>query len=219
MLELRADPSFAGRSFAALEVVYPGEEQWDKAGFETLKEERLAALRQRFRDYDRKAVFGENPWSRYFKKYKKSYPIMMQLESYLLKGRPFSMGRPVNEVAFLTELETGALLGTHDVERIQGPLEVFCDTEKTPYIGLRGDQVHTYPGDISGRDGAGIILNMIAGADGRTCLRPESRHVAYMVFAPTGMEREVLEELLDRLSTYAAVLCPTAEQYRHRIEG
>ena len=108
VLEIRKDVSFAERQllFGIVEVVYPEPSEWDEAAFGALKERELAALFAELSDYDRKAVFGENPYYRYFKKYKKTYPVLQQLESVLLKGRPFPSGRPLNEVAFLTELRT-----------------------------------------------------------------------------------------------------------------
>ena len=72
-------------------------------------------------------------------------------------------------VPFLVELETHVLCGTHDIDRLMGPVELYQAEEKTPFEGLRGDEVHTYPGDVTGRDAGGIIFSMIAGADERTC--------------------------------------------------
>ena len=118
MLEIKKAASFTERQllFGIVEVVYPEPSEWDEAAFGALKERELAALFAEFPDYDRKAVFGENPYYRYFKKYKKTYPVLQQLESVLLKGRPFPSGRPINEIAFLTELRTRVLSGAHDAE-------------------------------------------------------------------------------------------------------
>ena len=55
--------------------IYPAREQWREADFWELAEEELAALSRRFPDYDRKEVFGENPYYRFFKKFKKTYPV------------------------------------------------------------------------------------------------------------------------------------------------
>ena len=51
-------------------------------------------------------------------------------------------------VAFLLELTTQILSGTHDIDRLAGPVELFLGTEKEPFPGLRGEEVHTYPGDF-----------------------------------------------------------------------
>lgn len=213
MLQIKKDPSFADRNllFGMVEVVFPQPSEWDEAAFDALKEQELAALFAAYRDYDRRAVFGENPFFRYFKKYKKTYPVLQQLESILLKGRPFPSGRPINEIAFLTELRTQVLSGAHDAEQVMGAVELFCPEEKLPFIGLRGEEVHVYPGDTSARDDGGIIFSMIAGADHRTCLRPESRHVFYPFFAAPDTTREQLLPAMELLASYVRVLAPGAQ--------
>lgn len=212
MFQIQTDPSFLEKQvrFGVLEAVFPQRERWELAAFEALKARELERLRESFAAYDRKAVFGENPYYRYFKKYKKTYPVLQQLESFLLKDRPFPSGNPVNEVAFLAELRTQMLLGAHDIDRIAGVPELFCPTEKLPFPSMRGEEVHTYPGDVSGRDDGGIIWGMIAGADERTCIRPDSTHIAYLVFGAPGVTNGQVEDLLDTLAGYARTLSPEA---------
>ena len=67
--------------------------------------------------------------------------LPLQLESWLLKGRPFPSGHPVNEVTFLTELGTRMLLGTHDIDRMQGTVELFCPDAKMDFPGIREDML------------------------------------------------------------------------------
>lgn len=216
MFQIQTDPSFLEKHvrFGVLEAAFPRREMWELPAFEALKSRELERLRETFAAYDRKTVFGENPYCRYFKKYKKTYPVLQQLESFLLKGRPFPSGNPVNEVAFLAELRTQMLLGAHDIDRIAGVPELFCPTEKLPYPGMRGEEVHTYPGDVSGRDRDGIIWGMIAGADERTCIRPDSTHIAYLVFGAPGVTSEQVESLLDTLAGYAQTLSPATEVHK-----
>ena len=213
MFNFHADPSFseAGIPFGVTEAVFPDSSRWDLPAFEALKERELAALREEMADYDRKAVFGENPYNRYFKKYKKTYPVLQQLESYLLKGRPFPSGNPINEVTFLTELRTQVLLGTHDIDRISGQAELFRPTEKLPFPGMRGEQIHCYPGDITGRDEQGIILSLIAGADERTYIRLDSKHIAFLFFAVPGVTAAQIAAVQERLADYARTLAPEVE--------
>lgn len=213
MIQITREPALAGQNipFGLVEVVYPGREGWREADFRALAEEELVALGARFADYDRKAAFGENPYYRFFRKFKKTYPVMLQMESVLFKGRPFPLDNPVTAVAFLLELTTQILSGTHDVDRLAGPVELFLGTEKAPFEGMRGRELHTYPGDFCGRDGAGIIFSEIAGTDGRTCAREDSRHVIYPVFGTPGMARETVEGALAALRRYVQTLAPAAQ--------
>ncbi len=194
-----------------LTVRYPDSDRWQVEPFHAMVEAHLAALRERFRDYDRKTVFGENPYNRYFKRYKKTYPVLQQFESFLLKDRPFPKYNPITEIPFLAELETHALMGSHDADRVSGDVEVFLADGKLPFPGMRGEEVHTYPGDLSARDDQGIILGQIAGADQRTYVRPDSRRIFHPVFGVPGLDSQALTPLLDRLEEYPKVVCPQAQ--------
>ena len=132
----------AGVPFAWVEVQYPDKAQWDETGFYDMVEQHVAALREQYREYVRADVFGQNPYFRYFRKFKKTYPVMMQFESVLLKGREFPRWNPVTAVPFLAELETHVLCGTHDIDRLMGPVELYQAEAREPFAGLRGDEVH-----------------------------------------------------------------------------
>ena len=71
MFDIGKDQSFASRGIplGILEVNYPAE-GCGRAALHALVERELAALRERYADYDRKAVFGENPYFRFFRKFK-----------------------------------------------------------------------------------------------------------------------------------------------------
>ena len=202
---------------AVLEVSYPDCGEWDIAAFEKLRDSELDAIRKEGENYDRETWFRQDPYFRYFRKFKKTYPVMMQVESFLLKGRPFPEGRYINAVAFLTEMKTRILMGTHDAERVEGDIVIYTETEKVPFPSIHGSEGHSYPGDTTGRDDAGVIISMIAGADSRTCLQDDSRHVLYLVFGTPNTTPEVLNECLDQVEIYARTLAPSAEIQRHFV--
>ena len=202
---------------AVLEVRYPDSAEWDTAAFEQLRDRELDAIRKEGENYDRETWFRQDAYFRYFRKFKKTYPVMMQVESFLLKGRPFPEGRYINAVAFLTEMKTRILMGTHDADRVEGDIVFYTEIEKVPFPSIHGSEGHSYPGDTTGRDDAGVIISMIAGADSRTCLQEDSRHVLYLVFGTPVTSAEVLEECLDQVEIYAKTLAPDAETQRHFV--
>ena len=217
MVTFEKDATLGGVPFGVLEVTYPERALWHTEDFHSMVEEHLRLLREKYANYDRKALFGENVYFRFFKKFKKTYPVMMQLESFLLKGRPFPMENPVTAIPFLVELETQILSGTHDVDDVHGTVRLFAGTEKAPFAGMRGEEVHTYPGDFCARDDEGIIFSMIAGADARTCAKPGSRHVFYPVFGVAGQPEAEISAVLDRLEEYVRVLAPEADISRQLL--
>ena len=213
MLQFKLDPVLAERKipFGVVEVWYPEGDTLQTEAFYSLVEEELSQLRCRYEEYDRKAVFGENPYVRFFKKFKKTYPVMTQFESVLLKGRPFPRFNPVAEVPFLMEIVTHVLSGTHDADQISGTVELYSGTCKEEFPGLRGVPFHTYPGDFCGRDEEGIIFSMIAGADARTCAKSDSRHVLYPIFRTPELSADVILNTMDVLARYVRVLAPDAQ--------
>ena len=212
MRNIIIDPSLdADRHLEILEVWYPDPEEWNIEQFNELKELELSKIKEEGADYDRDLWFRQEPYFRYFRKFKKTSPVMMQVESFLLKGKPFPEGRYINAVAFLTELKTRCLLGSHDADMIEGDLVIYKETEKRPFPSIHGSEAHSYPGDITCRDDVSIVVSMIAGADARTCLNESSRHVLYFAFGTPGMETEKLRGYLEQVEQYVKVLAPGAE--------
>ncbi len=213
MFEITKDTTFAERNIplGVLEVAYPYRSAWNEKEFYDLVHAELDELRAKYPDYDRKTVFGENPYFRFFKKFKKTYPVMQQFESVMFKGRPFPEGDPVMGVPFLLELTTFVLSGTHDIDRIDGPLTIFTPSEKLPFPGMRGTEAHTYPHDICGRDSKGIIFSMIAGADDRTCIHPDSRHLFHPIFGTPDTSAESIADAVKRLEFFVHILAPDAK--------
>lgn len=214
---IRDDAMNESSHVALLEVRYPDSSEWDVAAFEQLRDSELDAIRKEGDNYDRETWFRQDPYFRYFRKFKKTYPVMMQVESFLMKGRPFPEGKYINAVAFLTELKTGILMGTHDAERVEGDIVIYTETEKVPFPSIHGSEGHSYPGDTTGRDDAGVIISMIAGADSRTCLQDDSTHVLYLVFGTPATSDEVLYECLDQVEEYVRTLAPSAELQRYFV--
>lgn len=213
MLEIKKTAELSGRNipFGIVEVRYPPCEEWSVDDFRALAEAELDETRSRYKDYERKAVFGNNRFFRFFKKFKKTYPVMLQFETIIVKGQTFPHDNPVTEIPYLLELTTCMLSGTHDIDFVRGAIELSSGTEKTPFTGMHGREVHTYPGDVVGRDEGGIILSEIAGSDDRTCARSSSRHVFYPVFGTPDMPSSEIEDAIERLRRYVLTLAPSAE--------
>lgn len=213
MLKITKTEELAARNipFGVVEVRYPPREEWRVDEFRAFAQGELERARESYLDYERKAVFGSDPYVRFFKKFKKTYTVMLQFESIIIKRLPFPLCDPVTEIPYLLELTTCMLSGTHDIDRIEGGVELYSGTDRTPFAGMHGRERHTYPGDFVGRDGAGIIFSEIAGADDRTCARPDSSHVFYPVFGTPDMDRNLISSAVDKLVSYVRILAPNAE--------
>ena len=79
MREIIKDASFdAERHLGILEVWYPGESNWDTEAFDELKEKELELIREEGKNYSRDEWFRQEPYFRYFRKFKKTSPVMMR---------------------------------------------------------------------------------------------------------------------------------------------
>ena len=212
MLQIKKDISLDNTNipFAVIKVSFPSEESWDKAAFSHLVAEEINTLKEKYADYDRKAVWGENPYYRFFKKFKKTYPVMLQFESVVLKDRPFPAFNPVAEVAFLLEITTFVLSGAHDMDNIDGYVTLYLADKKEDFVGLR-ETLHTYPNDFCAKDNSGIIFSEIAGTDLRTSAKAESRNVLYPLFAVPDMDVAVIRNAAETLERYIKTLCPDSK--------
>lgn len=212
MIDFKRAESFTPEDhpFGYVEVNFPEKDVWHLEEFWAMVDEHIRTLKNSYPDYDRHATFDNNPFYRYFKKFKKTYTVLQQFESVLLKDRPFPKYSAVTAIPFLLELETHQLSGTHDVSKVQGAITLYSPTEKEPFTGLRGEEVHTYPGDFAAKDDGGIIFSLIAGADYRTPAREESCHVFYPLFSTPGGDVEVIKQSAQKVEEYAKLLCPHA---------
>lgn len=213
MIQFTKDVALVDRNipFGFVEVQYPERNQLNISAFRALVDFELNDLRKKYADYDRKTVFGDNPYVRFFKKFKKTYPVLLQFESVMFKGRPFPQFNPVAEVPFLMEIVTHVLSGAHDIDEICGTVKLYNAVCKEEFPGLRGSPFHTYPDDFCGRDENGIIFSLIAGADERTCARIDSSHVFYPIFGTPDLDESVIRDAIAVLVRYVKVLSPDAE--------
>ena len=196
--------------FGIVEVKFPPKDNWNIAAFRSLVDSEIALLKEKHTNYDRKAVFGENPYVKFFKKFKKTYPVMLQFESVCFKDRPFPAFNPISEIAFLAEITTFVLSGAHDIDSVSGDVQLYIATEKEDFEGMHGT-LHTYPNDFCARDDKGIIFSLIAGTDSRTCAKQDSRYVLYPVFGTPDIPLETIEKGIGTICRYVKVLAPDAE--------
>ena len=87
MLKITKTEELAARNipFGVVEVRYPPREEWRVDEFRAFAQGELERARESYPDYERKAVFGSDPYVRFFKKFKKTYTVMLQFESIIIK--------------------------------------------------------------------------------------------------------------------------------------
>lgn len=174
----------------------------------------LEKVRQRFAGYDRKAFCAEDPvaapYMKYNKKFKKSYPVMHQIES-ILSGKEIPDTFPLIQALFLTEMQTSLLIAGHDLEKCQPPFNIKPAEAGESYVKADGQETALKPGDIIMRDQAGVILSVIYGQDDRTRVTDQTTDILYQIDGVPGIERQQYVRGLETLLANIRILHPGIE--------
>jgi DNA/RNA-binding domain of Phe-tRNA-synthetase-like protein len=178
-------------------------------------EQRKAALegelRDRFAGQDR-AVLENLPvmqaYAAYYRRYKKTYHVLLQLESVALKGKPIPSVAALVEAMFMAELKNGLLTAGHDADLLQFPIRLDAAQGGERYILLRGQEAVLKPDDMYMADGQGIISSVLSGPDQRTQITPDTRAAAFCVYAPPGIGRDAVEAHLGELWASVSLVAP-----------
>lgn len=135
----------------------------------------------------------------YYKKYKKTYHLIPQLESVIFNNKKIQIGIPLLQAVFTAELKNMLLTAVHDLNTIQFPISMNLASGKERYLSLNGSEVQTKNGDMFMSDLSGVISSIIYGPDQRTKISPLTSNVMIVVYAPDGIGRNKVENHLEDL--------------------
>jgi DNA/RNA-binding domain of Phe-tRNA-synthetase-like protein len=181
---------------------------------EKRKAELEAQLRTQFSGQDR-AAMASHPilkvYGEYYKRFKKTYHVQLQLESIVLKGKSIPTVASLVECMFMAEVKNMLLTAGHDLDKLQLPLTLDVTKGDESYVLLRGETQTVKAGDMMIRDQAGIISNIIYGPDRRTQINESTRNVVFTVYAPAGIDEEAIIRHLQGMRDYVRVIAPGAQ--------
>jgi DNA/RNA-binding domain of Phe-tRNA-synthetase-like protein len=184
------------------------------AELEKLKSELEESLRAQFIGQDRAAI-ASHPvlkiYGEYYKRFKKTYHVQLQLESIVLKGKSIPSVASLVECMFMAEVKNMLLTAGHDLDKLQLPLTLDVTQGTESYTTMRGNEQTVKAGDMTISDQAGIISNIIYGPDQRTQITESTRNVIFTVYAPGGITEQVITQHLQDMRDYVLVIAPRAE--------
>jgi len=184
------------------------------------KSELESQLRARFGDPDElKALEPIQAYTAYFKRFKKTYPVLLQLESVIFKGQSIPRVAVLVEAMFVAELRNALLTAGHDLQAIQSPVRLDVSSGDERYVRLNGQEQVLKPGDMMMADAQGIISSVIYGPDYRTRLTPDTRHVFFAVYAPPGIGEQSVYQHLQDLQANVLLVAPEAAVERLNVFG
>jgi DNA/RNA-binding domain of Phe-tRNA-synthetase-like protein len=184
------------------------------AALDKRKEDIEDQLRSRFAAYDRaalKALPIIQAYDTYYKRYKKTYHVQLQLESVVLKGKSIPRVAALVEAMFMAELKNLLLTAGHDLEAVQRPVKIDVAEGSERYIRLNGQEQELKPGDMMIADAQGVISSVLYGPDRRTQITSETRQVLFTVYAPSGIGEQAVYDHLRDIQANVLLVAPEAE--------
>jgi DNA/RNA-binding domain of Phe-tRNA-synthetase-like protein len=173
-----------------------------------------ALLREQYRGKDRFTITHDpvmQAYRAYYKRFKKTYHVLLQLESVALKNKSIPRVSTLVEAMFMAELNNLFLTAGHDLDRIRQPITLNISQGDEMYTSLTGKQITCKSGDMVMSDKQGAICSIIYGQDKRTQINPDTRRVIYVVYVPSGIQEEPIKRHLDDLQENVALFSPQAE--------
>jgi DNA/RNA-binding domain of Phe-tRNA-synthetase-like protein len=147
-------------------------------------------------------------YTQYYKRFKKTYHVKLQVESIALKGKPIPGGPGLVQAMFMAEVKNLLLTAGHDLDTLQLPVTLDVAQGSESYTLLCGETRQLKAGDMFMADSQGVISSIIYGPDQRTMIQPATRSVMYTVYAPQGIPRQAVTDHLNDIASFVQIAAP-----------
>jgi DNA/RNA-binding domain of Phe-tRNA-synthetase-like protein len=181
-------------------------------------EARKAALEERLRaqlsgqtKVDLKALPTIQAYTAYYKRFKKTYHLLLQLESVALKGQPIPRVAALVEAMFMAELDDLLLTAGHDLEKIQQPITLGVANGSERFVNIAGKENVLKPGDMFITDARDVLSSIIYGSDRRTMITADTTQALFTTYTPAGIGAEAVRQHLQHIQENVALLAPQVE--------
>jgi DNA/RNA-binding domain of Phe-tRNA-synthetase-like protein len=153
----------------------------------------------------------------YYRRFEKTYPVQLQFESVVLKGKPLRSNRALVLAMFAAELRNRLLTAGHDLAVIEGSVAVDVARGGEGYVGLGDRDLTLQAGDMHMRDEAGIISSVLYGPDDRTQITANTSRVVFCVYAPGGLGPQAVEAHLAEIASNVRLVAPRASVIQQQV--
>jgi DNA/RNA-binding domain of Phe-tRNA-synthetase-like protein len=190
------------------------------AGLEEVKHELEAEIRASFSSREElRALERLQAYKAYYRRFKKTYHVQMQLESVVLKGKSIPRIAALVEAMFMAELKNLLLTAGHDLDAVQVPakLDIAQGTER--YVRINGQEQQLKAGDMFISDALDVLSAVIYGPARHARILPSTRRALFTVYAPPGIGEEAVEQHLRDMESYVRLIAPEAETELLQVYG
>jgi DNA/RNA-binding domain of Phe-tRNA-synthetase-like protein len=170
-------------------------------------------LREQFSGMDR-STLKDHPtlaaYAAYYKRFKKTYHVQLQLESIVFKGKSIPQVAALVESMFMAELKNLVLTAGHDLDAVQGTPTVDVASGDESYIKINSQAQTLKAGDMYIRDTQGVLSSIIYGPAQRASIAPSTTSALFTVYGPAGIDAHQIESHLEDIRENISLFSPKA---------
>jgi DNA/RNA-binding domain of Phe-tRNA-synthetase-like protein len=184
------------------------------------KRETEARLREIYKGYSRQDFLSlpvMSAYARYYKQFEKTYHVLLQVESLVLKGKNLPDVSPLVDSNFTAEVETLVLTAGHDAAKLRGPVVIDVTRVGDQIVQMSGTAKALPAGDMVMRDAQGVCCTILYGQDDRSPISPVTTHVLFVSYAPAGVPVETVDDQLLKIEANIKLFSPAAVVEQHRL--
>ncbi len=188
-----------------------------------LEERKRAAegdLRGRYRDFSRQDLLTLpilSAYGAYYRRFKKTYHVQLQVESIALKGKRLPTCLLQSTPASWRRWRLSCSRRDTMSAKLSGSIVIDASREGDHIVQMGGAFKDLRPGDMIMRDAQGVCCSIIYGQDDRSPISPESSHVLYVAYAPAGVPPERVDLQLRSILENVRLCSPTTVVEQRRL--
>ncbi|MFP4483081.1 MAG: phenylalanine--tRNA ligase beta subunit-related protein, partial [Thermovirgaceae bacterium] len=176
--------AYPDASFGVLVIEGVQNGKWNRQ-LDTKRELLEERIRTQYSGKSKKEIRAEPlfaEYQRYFRKFGQNYPVLLQLETVALKGRPIRSPSPLVASMFMAELESGLLTAGHDFDSLETPLHLAIAEGEERYVTMDGTERILKKGDMFFSDQKGVLSSVLYGPDNRSMITKDTSRVLFTVY-------------------------------------
>jgi DNA/RNA-binding domain of Phe-tRNA-synthetase-like protein len=174
-------------------------------------EKKLRTLYMGFSRPEFETLPAMQAYQTYYKPFKKTYHVLLQFESVVLKGKPIPNVAALVEAMFMAEIENMLLTAGHDLNSLKLPVQIKVANGSESYTLMNGQEQILKSGDMYISDGKGIISSILYGPDNRTQIKSGTQSVLFTVYAPPGIKSGMLLHHLKTIRDNVLIVSPDGQ--------
>jgi DNA/RNA-binding domain of Phe-tRNA-synthetase-like protein len=172
-----------------------------------------ASLRQQYQGFTRRELLAlpvMAAYHAYYRRFDKTYHVLLQLESITLKGRSLPHVSPAVDANFMAEVESLVLTAGHDAEKLELPVRIDISRPGETMMTMGSGVKPIRAGDMVMRDAHGICCSILYGQDARSPISAATSHVLYVTYSPHGVGADSVLEHLSAVEANIRLFSPGA---------